>query len=283
MGHLTLGWLTLIGASPAEVITAAAAAEFSSVSIRVTGRKLADPFPPVVGNPAAVRELRQRLADGGLRLSNTSTYHLSPDVRLTDLLPVIETTAELRADTMVVTCLDPDEARWVDFAAAYCEAAAAAKLQLALEFVPYSEARTVEQANRLVSRVGAQNFGLLVDSLHLDRSGGTPASLGAVDPGRIFFAQLCDARRQRPARADLATEARTGRLYPGDGALPLHEFLDALPADIEIECETPQMAYADLSPVEQARRAGEATRRFLAAHQARAHSAGEATGTDTPS
>lgn len=67
----------------------------------------------------------------------------------------------------------------------------------------------------------------------------------------------------------LPNEARTGRLYPGDGALPLHDFLNALPADLEIECEMPRTDYADLPAAEQAKRAAQATRAFLDSHDAR--------------
>ena len=89
--------------------------------------------------------------------------------------------------------MDPDHARWADFMARYCEAANKAGITIALEFVPYSEARTIEVGYDLVLRTGAPNFGLLVDSLHLSRSGGMPADIAKVDAGRIVFAQICDA------------------------------------------------------------------------------------------
>jgi sugar phosphate isomerase/epimerase len=269
MRHLTLGWLTLINAAPVDVISAASAAQFKSVSIRITGRKPGDGFPQSVGNAPMMRELKKRLADGGLRLSNTSTYHMSPDITLDMLRPVIDASAELGADIMVATCTDPDHKRWAGFASRYCEEVGKAGLKVALEFVPFSEAKTIEQGYALVQAVNAPNFGLLVDPLHLARSGGSPADIKKVDPKSIVFAQLCDARRDHPGLAELPNEARTGRLYPGDGALPLYDFLDALPAGLEIECEMPRMEYADLPPDEQARRAGHAMRSFLGAYEAR--------------
>jgi sugar phosphate isomerase/epimerase len=268
MPHLTLGWLTLLNATPAEVITAAADAAFKSVSIRITGRRLSDPYAEIVGNKVAMRDLKQRLADGGLRLSNTSIYHLSPEVTLDHLRPAIEASAELGSKIVVATCTDTNHDRWVQFMASYCEVAASAGLKLALEFVPFSEAKTLEVGYELVQRTGAPNFGLLIDALHLSRSGGTPADLAKVDPNRIVFAQLCDAVREHPPRDQLPNEARTGRRYPGEGALPLYEFLDALPAGIEIECEAPRHDYAGLSATEQARRAGDAMRGFLGFYSA---------------
>src|SRR6185436_5520402 len=97
MPHLTLGWLTLIGASAADVVTAAAETGFNSVSIRITGRKPDDGFPMIVGNKAAMREIRKRLDDTGLRLSNTSIYHLSPSITMDDVQRAIDATVELGA------------------------------------------------------------------------------------------------------------------------------------------------------------------------------------------
>lgn len=263
MRHLTLGWLSLINATPADVISAAQAADFRSVSIRITGRKPGDGFPESVGNPAAMRELKKRLTDGGLRLSNTSTYHVTPEITLDMLRPVIDASVELGAKIMVTTCADPDHRRWADFAARYAEAVGQAGLKLALEFVPFSEAKTIEQGYALVQAVDVPHFGLLIDPLHLARSGGSPRDIARVDPKKIIFAQLCDARKDHPGLANLPNEARTGRLYPGDGALPLYDFLDALPEDLEIECEMPRTDYANLPAAEQAKRAGHAMRSFL--------------------
>jgi hypothetical protein len=59
---------------------------------------------------------------------------------------------------------------------------------------------------------------------------------------------------------------RAGRFYPGGGALPLGDFLDALPFGVEIECEAPIQALAGHSAIEQAQHAGNATRSYLARH-----------------
>jgi sugar phosphate isomerase/epimerase len=264
MGRLTLGWLTLYDTAPADVITAAAVSNFDAVGLRITGRTLDDPAFPVVGHPTEVREIHRRLAYNGIRLSNTSIYHLYPNITLDHLKPAINVTAELGAKTIVVTCMDPNEARWTDFIAQFCEIASQFNITLALEVVPYSEARTLEQGIRIIENTQASNFGLLIDTLHIVRSGGTPAEIANIDPKRIVFAQICDASAEKPTIIDLPTEARLGRLYPGDGELPLYEILDALPAGIEIEVETPRLNQNDFSPEERAKRAGMASRKFLA-------------------
>jgi sugar phosphate isomerase/epimerase len=269
MNYVTLGYTTVY-ASPSETIDAARAAGFDSVGIRITGRRPDDPDIGLVGHKTAIREFRNKLDDLGLRLSNVSTYHFHPELHVADLLPVLDATAELGASFMVASSYDPHEERYVEKLARCSEAAARLGIRVSLEFIPYSAAKTIGQARDLVKRTGQSNAGILVDSLHLDRSGGTPADIVAVEPELIHFAQICDACAERPSSAEaLRAEAIGGRLYPADGVLPLHEFLDALPPGTEIECELPNAALGLVSVDERARRAGTALREFLARHRDR--------------
>ncbi|MEK9644481.1 MAG: sugar phosphate isomerase/epimerase [Alphaproteobacteria bacterium] len=263
MRPLTLGWLTLLEAPPADVVRAAAAAKFDAVSLRITGRTPDDPHPTVVGDAGALRALKSELDASGLPLTSASIYHLYPAIGLDQVLPALEASAALGARAVVVTCMDPDEARWTAFVAACCDRAADFGLWLALEFTPYSEARTLEQGARIVRNAAQPNFGLLVDSLHLARSGGKPSDLSDLKGGEVVFAQLCDAAAKTPTGMDLAAESRRGRRYPGDGALPLADFMKALPAGTVIEIETPRADVAHLPLAEQASHAADAARRFL--------------------
>jgi sugar phosphate isomerase/epimerase len=54
---------------------------------------------------------------------------------------------------------------------------------------------------------------------------------------------------------NLIREARTGRLLPGEGVLPLRELVAALPPGIPLAIEAPSRATADLPALERARRA----------------------------
>jgi sugar phosphate isomerase/epimerase len=232
--------LSIADAPPFELIHAAARAGFDSVGLRITGRRPEDAFAqPIIANPAAIKELRRALAQSSIRLSNVSAYHLYPGIGLEHLLPVVETSALLGAGTIVAVSYDQDRNRAADLLGRYCEAAAAAGLKVALETVSYSALNTLHKAYGVVRSVNLPNFGLLLDPLHLARAGDTPAGIGQIDPCKIIYAQLCDASPNKPDGVDAATEARTMRLYPGEGGLPLGEFLSALPAGVEIEVEVP--------------------------------------------
>src|SRR6202040_247001 len=84
------------------------------------------------------------------------------------------------------------------------------------------------------------NGGVLVDALHLSRTGGTPLDVRAAPAGFIRSAQLCDAVAERPSSQEaIIKEARSGRLPPGHGTLPLRDLLAELPAGTVLSIEVP--------------------------------------------
>ena len=264
MQALTFGYLSVADLSPVEVIRAAARAGFASAGIRISGRKPGDGFlPDVIGDARAIKEIRSCLDDSGVRLASISTYHLYPNIALDDLLPVIETTAALGADYIVAASYEPDHSRMADLMGKYSRRAAEAGLKIAFEAVSYSAVPTLESAVMLTDMVNEPNFGLLLDPLHIVRGGGTFSEIAHLPPEKIFFAQLCDAAAIRPEGVDLATEAKAMRLYPGEGALPLWDFLRVLPPDIEIEVELPVAADRQLGGAERARLAFQKTSAYL--------------------
>jgi len=268
---MTLAHLVL-GTSAEETVDAAAAAGFGAVGIRICARRPGAPYSakPLVGDPAAAKALRQRAADRGIRLSNVSAYQFYPDVTWEQVAPVIEATHALGAPTIVANGFDPDLARFSATFARYCEAASAAGIRVALEFLPYSGVRNLDAAMQVIARSGADNAGVLLDALHLERSGGTPRDIAGVPPEQIVFAQLCDAKRMAGPQSDeaLLKEARTARLPAGEGELPLFDFLDALPARLEIEYEVARSDLADRTPMEKARAAAADALRFMERYEA---------------
>jgi sugar phosphate isomerase/epimerase len=109
---------------------------------------------------------------------------------------------------------------------------------------------------------------VLVDMLHLVRSGGGPGDLLGVDSDLLPYAQICDAPATSPGEdvGLLVDEALNGRLLPGDGALPIREIVAGLPTGCPLSCEvlSSELHQRFPEPVERARAVGDATRGFLA-------------------
>ncbi len=147
--------------------------------------------------------------------------------------------------------------------AALCDGANAAGLGVVLEPTSYVQLKTLRQGLDMLDRVRKPNARLLIDALHFFRSGGRVEELAGIDPSLFPYMHLCDAQAEAPAADGLRAEARGNRFYPGEGELPLGEFLRALPAGIPIAVEAPCARYAGLPILERARICGAATRALL--------------------
>jgi len=267
--RISLAHLTVLDASPLELIDAAVSGDFDSVGLRIVAPTTTDRIVEVIGNETLIRAIRERLDATGIDILDIEAIWLTADSVPASYEAAFGTGQRLGARHVLVVGNDPDESRLTANFAEICRLAAPFGLKLMLEFIPYCRTGTVEAAHRVVSAAGEPNAGVLIDALHLSRSGGSPADVRRLDPAWLSYCQICDAVAVRPADSGLRAEARTDRLYPGEGALPLADLLDALPAGIPLGVEAPRLADAALSPTERARRCGEATHRFLQAYQRR--------------
>lgn len=262
--YISLCWLTVRGAHPLEHIDAAIAGRFDAVGLRLVPPSPGDPMVPIVGDEPLIRAILSRLGDRGTTVLDVETVWIGPDIDIAALHPVFEVARRLGCRNLVTMGNDGDEARLTENFGRLCEAAAQFGLDVGMEFAAYSKVPTIQAAQRLVAAADQANGKVLIDALHLARSGGTPQQLAGLDPARLAYCQICDARGPRPTDvAALLAEARGGRLPPGEGELPLAALLDALPAGLPIGVESPCAEYAGLPVVERGRLAGLATHRFL--------------------
>jgi sugar phosphate isomerase/epimerase len=260
---LTLGFLSMADVPPWDIFAAARAGGFEAATIRITPRRLGQDWFAI--DPAAEAAIVAAARESRVRLSNVSGYYVAPETTLAHLAEVVAATRRLGADLIVQGCFEDDAERQLGLLRDYAAIAADADVRIAIEFMPFSAIRTLQDLVAVIGRIGRDNVGMTVDALHLARSGGTPADLARTARAvPVFLAQICDAAAAPPAGADLFREAITGRRLPGEGALPLREFVDALPPGVELECEVPLAEGASLPATERAMRIAEATRACLA-------------------
>jgi sugar phosphate isomerase/epimerase len=155
----------------------------------------------------------------------------------------LEIMAELGVNMVNAVCMEPDQSRAFDQLGLFADLSAVHGMVATLEFCPTLGIADLPTALRAVRHVGRKNFKLLLDPMHLIRSGGSVADLESLPAGVIAYAQLCDVPL-RPSGSDYLEEAMYERLAPGRGALPLVEFIRALPPEITVGLEIPQRAPA---------------------------------------
>jgi sugar phosphate isomerase/epimerase len=266
--------LTLLRVSPPELVSTAAAAGYDFVGIRVRAVTAAEePWPMQPGSPMS-EETLQRLADTGLVVRDVEFLALDAHTSAEDWLPVLEAGAALGATTLSVTGADPDRRRLTETLARLTSDAAPFGIRPTLEPISYQPLSRLADAAAVASAAGAA---VLVDALHLQRSGGSVDDVRALAPDLVPCVQLCDGPLVAPERLELPTnlapagagsvlqtEARFLRQLPGEGELPLTALLAAVPPGTPVSVEVPHARLqASMSPLEFAAATRRATARVL--------------------
>jgi sugar phosphate isomerase/epimerase len=268
---ISLAHLTVLDTTPPELVSVAAAAGFRTIGMRLTATPSVG-VPPydVLRDGPTLRETLLRLKDTGITVLDTEFLRFEPGEPVGVPEGFLEVSARLGATHVLVMSAEPEEARTLERFGELWDRAAPYGLRVGLEFAVYTGVRTLAQAAHIVAESKRANASVVVDALHFSRSGGLPAHLREVDPSLFRYAQICDAGPDMPRPTDtpaLIREARTGRLLPGEGVLPLAELVAALPEGVPLAVEAPCRATADLPVVERARRAYRALAAVLQAQE----------------
>lgn len=247
---------------PVETIEAARAGGFDMVGLWVD---------PAVWTPAHTRDARAALAATGLPLLDVEVIWLKPDSAMDDHRKVIDVGADLGARNVLCVSSDPDHARTAARLYDLCRHAEGSGMRVALEFGIFTEVKDLQAALGILDRIDHPLKALLIDPIHVDRSGSSIAEIAKLDPALLPYAQFCDAPAERPDPADFNAVIRDAidlREQCGEGALPLAALYQALPPGIPLAIELRSETLRDAFPHPALRAAAVAgaTRRWLQAH-----------------
>ena len=121
-----------------------------------------------------------------------------------------------------------DHDRWVAEFAVLAEDARHAGTRVGLEFLPWSNIRTVHDGLRLVRDAGHDAGGLVIDVWHTERAGTPPAELAAVPLRHIVGVELSDADAGQVGT--LFEDTANRRRLCGEGSFDLQGCIRALRA-----------------------------------------------------
>jgi sugar phosphate isomerase/epimerase len=209
------------------------------------------------------RDTKQALRDHGVSISIGEGFLAFPQGWMIEPEPGLDVMRELGAPVVNVVNLDGDESRAFDRIAAFVELARSRGLRTVFEFLAGQPFGTVQAAAALARKVGG-GFSLVIDMMHVVRSGGTAADLAALDPELIGYVQVCDAPLAMDA--DYGDASANQRMTVGEGAFPILDMLNALPRDRVFGVEAPLRDKAEAGvPLYDALKPSVATTRALLA------------------
>lgn len=230
---------------PLEFVRSADEAGFAAVGLRLHPAFPGAPFYPLRPGSLQMRDVKSALSDAGMRVYDIEFVVVDKDFRLSVLGPVFESAGDLGAERLSVCGDDPDSHRFEDNLAELAALAGSVGLGIDLEVMPWRHICTLERAVSAADAAKSESLGILIDALHLSRSGGVPSDLLAIPPNLIRSVQLCDASAETPSDTDgIIAEARGGRLAPGKGALPLLELVGNIPSTAALSVEVPNAGQA---------------------------------------
>ncbi|MCS3840004.1 sugar phosphate isomerase/epimerase [Pseudomonas sp. JAI111] len=263
----SLASLTVLELSPPQMVEVAARSGYSHVGLRLEPATAEEHHFALVADAGLRRKTLDRLRDTGIRVLDVEILRLKPDTVVADFEKILTVGAEFGASELLVAGNDPDEQRLTENFAQLCDLAAPYGLHPHLEFMPWTDARNLEQAVRIVDNAGRGNGAVLVDAFHFDRSASRLEDLARVAASRLRYAQLCDVAGPRPTdMAEILRQARHERRFPGDGECDLAGLLRCLPSDIALSLEIPTVKLLEqgVSGLQRAQMALDKTRELLA-------------------
>ena len=243
--RFSLAHLTVIRLSPPQAIEAAARTGYDTVGLRLTGGTEITPAYPLMDDKPLMRATKAAMSATGVGVLDIEFVRISPETDVSSLEPFAAAGAELNAKYMIASAYDPDLSRFTDRLAAISDLASQYGLRAMLEFFPWTVVPDLRAALSVVEAAERPALGILVDTLHFNRSASRLDDLDRISASRLPFVHVADA----PVQASYSTEellhaAREERLPPGDGGIDIKRILIRMPRDIPIALEVPMTAMA---------------------------------------
>jgi sugar phosphate isomerase/epimerase len=257
-----------MGCPPVSWVTFAADLGLGHVTLVLQGGGGPDAFPTWSLRDDADLRLRTRdlAQERGIRVSLVDGFVIRDGIDARSFAGDIAIAAELGAPRVNTVSFVDDPVRNAESFRIVADLAAEFGIITTLEFAPILAVNNLLEAVEMIHRVDRPNFRLLLDTMHLFRSGGSLSEVAAIEPGIIQYVQLSDVPLVA-TNPDYMDESCFERMVPGSGELPLADLLPLLPSESVIGLEVPlrSLAEAGVSPFDRLSRTVQATRSLLSA------------------
>ena len=241
MERLGIELLSVFGLPPVEHVELAADLGCRHISSGLTSFPYDPPFYPPFSlrdDPALRKEMVAAMRDRGVTIALGEGMSVRGGMDIRDKSADLAIMEELGVTRVNTVSLDQDLGRSIDQFGILAEMAAERGIETTVEISPGTTIGDLDTALYVVKAVDRSDFRILIDTMHLVRSGSSADDLAAVDPDVIGYIQISDAPLI-PVIDDYMAESMFERKIPGTGELPLRDILTVLPRDLVIGLEVP--------------------------------------------
>jgi sugar phosphate isomerase/epimerase len=246
VNRLGIERLCLFGMPPTEHVALASSLGCRFIGIGLQAMRYYDPhgYPDwsLRDDARLRRDTIAMMAHHGVTIGLCEGFSATPRGSLGDQARDLDVAAELGSQRINVVSMGRDLAPALDGFAVMAEMAAERGLQTVTE-IGMGAVATLGAAQEALRHVARPDFKLLIDTMHYFRFGGTTQALAGSDPNAIGYVQLCDVPLRR-SHSTYMEEALHERLVPGEGELPLAEFVRLIPGNVVVSVEVPRRSLA---------------------------------------
>lgn len=263
---ISLAHLTVLDLAPPEMIRVAARCGFQSVGLRLIAVTDTTPGYPLMDDEFMMAETKSALKAEGMTVNDIEFLKIIPETVVAELEPLVAAGAELGAKHLITAPYDPELGRLSETLAKLSEMMEKFNMSPVLEFFPWTNVPDLHTALSVVEQAGP-GVGVLVDTLHFNRSNSSLEELAGVESSRLSFMHLCDAPiMENYTTEDLLFAGRAERLPPGEGEINLSDIVRLMPPNLPVALEIPMLEYTSAYGCEAvAKRVYDATKEFLLA------------------
>ncbi len=256
MNKIALAPTSLPDSPPMEYVTAAAAAGYEAIGLRVFRSPGVNyPFYPVVDDPEVARDVKKAIADSGMEIVDVLSFYMLEDTDLESFKAPLEFGKEIGATYALVIGDDPDWNRMVDTFGRFCDMTGELGMITAIEAPVVSrKVNKLDKALQLIRDCGRDNAVVCLDPFQFGRVEDTPDMIKASDARLYPYTQITDGYKD---------PARGSRCALGEGDAPLYGILDQLAPEVPLSLEWPAPAGSNYTAAEWAKFALDGCKAYL--------------------
>ena len=264
----SLAHLTVLGCPPSEMAYIAAMTGYDYISIRPILMGLpGEPNYCLAENKEMLRQTKRAITSTGIGVNDIELARIFDGVDIKCYEPAIEVAAELGAKSVLSSIWTPNKEMYTEKFAELCDLAKSYGINVELEFVTWASVSNLAEAKEVLDTVQKSNAGIMIDTLHFNRSRVTLEELSLIPKEWFHFVHVCDGPKEIPTtKEELIYTGRDARLYIGEGGINIAEILDAIPP-VVYSIELPHLVRVrELGYAEHARRCIESAKNYFNNH-----------------